>query len=59
MAKVSGAWFFKGMRVTVAALFEDLEGGATEEDFLDWSQGVAGEQVESLLKHAEESLMVA
>ena len=26
--KVSGAWLFKGTRVPVAALFENLEGGA-------------------------------
>ena len=57
--KVSGAWLFKGTRVPVAALFENLEGGATVDDFLEWSQGVAREQVESVLKHAEQSLTVA
>jgi uncharacterized protein (DUF433 family) len=43
----------------VAALFENLEGGATVDDFLEWFQGVAREQVESVLKHAEQSLAVA
>jgi uncharacterized protein (DUF433 family) len=57
--KVSGAWFFKGTRVPVAALFENLEGGATVDDFLEWFQGVGREQVESVLKHAEQSLTVA
>jgi uncharacterized protein (DUF433 family) len=57
--KVSGAWLFKGTRVPVAALFENLEGGATVDDFLEWFQGVAREQVESVLKHAERSLTVA
>ena len=57
--KVSGAWLFKGTRVPVAALFENLEGGATVDDFLEWFQGVAREQVESVLKHAEQSLTVA
>jgi uncharacterized protein (DUF433 family) len=57
--KVSGAWLFKGTRVPVAALFENLEGGATVDDFLEWFQGVEREQVESVLKHAEQSLSVA
>jgi uncharacterized protein (DUF433 family) len=57
--KVSGAWLFKGTRVPVAALFENLEGGATVDDFLEWFQGVRREQVESVLKYAEQSLTVA
>jgi len=57
--KVSGAWLFKGTRVPVAALFENLEDGATVDDFLEWFQGVGREQVESVLKHAEQSLTVA
>ena len=57
--KVSGAWLFKGTRVPVAALFENLEGGASVDDFLEWFQGVGREQVESVLKHAEQSLTVA
>jgi uncharacterized protein (DUF433 family) len=57
--KVSGAWLFKGTRVSVKALFENLEDGATVDDFLDWFQGVTPEQVESVLKHAEQSLTVA
>jgi len=57
--KVSGAWLFKGTRVPVAALFENLEGGATVGDFLEWFQGVSCEQVEAVLKHAEQSLTIA
>jgi uncharacterized protein (DUF433 family) len=57
--KVSGAWLFKGTRVPVAALFENLESGATVDDFLEWFQGVSREQVEAVLKHAEQSLTVA
>ncbi len=57
--KVSGAWLFKGTRVPVTALFENLEGGATVDDFLEWFPGVAREQIESVLKHAEQSLTVA
>jgi len=57
--KVSGAWLFKGTRVPVRALFKNLEGGATIDDFLEWFPGVTPEQVESVLKHAEQSLTVA
>ena len=38
--KVSGSWLFKGTRVPVTALFENLEGGATVDDFLKWFPGV-------------------
>jgi uncharacterized protein (DUF433 family) len=32
--KVSGVWLFKGTRAPVTALFENLEDGATVDDFL-------------------------
>jgi len=54
--KVSGAWLFKGTRVPVTALFENIEGGATTDEFLEWFPGVAREQVEAVLRHAEQSL---
>jgi len=57
--KISGAWVFKGTRVPVKALFENLEDGARIEDFLSWFPGVTREQVEAVLKHAEQSLAVA
>jgi uncharacterized protein (DUF433 family) len=56
--KVSGAWIFKGTRVPVRALFENLEGGASIEDFLEWFPGVTREQATAVLRHAEESLAV-
>ena len=34
--KVSGAWLFKGTRVPVKALFENLESGARIDEFLEW-----------------------
>jgi uncharacterized protein (DUF433 family) len=55
--KVSGAWVFKGSRVPVKALFENLEAGARLDDFLDWFPGVSREQVEAVLHHAEASLV--
>ncbi len=54
--KVSGAWLFKNTRVPVRALFENLEGGATVEQFLEWFPGVNREQVMTVLKFTESSL---
>lgn len=55
--KVSGAWVFKGTRVPVRALFENVEGGATVEEFLAWFPGVTRDQVLEVLKFAEASLV--
>jgi len=54
--KVSGAWVFRGTRVPVKALFENLESGATIDQFLEWFPGVTAEQVAAVLEHAEQSL---
>jgi len=57
--KVSDAWVFKDTRVPVKALFENLETGASMDDFLEWFPGVTREQVEVVLRHAEQSLAAA
>ena len=57
--KVSGAWLFKNTRVPVKALFENLEGGATVHEFLEWFPGVERAQVEAVLEHAQRSLEAA
>lgn len=57
--KVSGAWVFKGTRVPVSALFENLEGGATVYQFLEWFPGVTARHVEVVLEHARRSLTEA
>ncbi|HEY0557740.1 MAG TPA: DUF433 domain-containing protein [Thermoanaerobaculia bacterium] len=57
--RVSGAWVFRGTRVPVKALFENLESGARLDDFLAWFPGVAREQAEAVLEHAARSLLVA
>lgn len=54
--KLSGAWLFRGTRVPVKALFENLEDGATVTEFLDWFPGVTREQVETVLEFAGRSL---
>ena len=57
--KVTGAWVFKGTRVPVKALFENLEAGARVDDFLSWFPGVTRDQVDAVLQHAELSLAEA
>jgi uncharacterized protein (DUF433 family) len=57
--RVSGAWVFKGTRLPVKALFENIEEGASVDDFLEWFPGVTREQVLAVLAHAEKSLAVA
>jgi len=57
--KVSGAWLFRGTRVPVSALFENLEDGATVSQFLEWFPGVTKEQIETVLEFASQSLAVA
>jgi uncharacterized protein (DUF433 family) len=55
---LSGAWRFKNTRVPVKALFENLESGATVDQFLEWFPGVNREQVLAVLAFAEKSLAV-
>ncbi len=57
--KVSGAWVFKGTRVPVKSLFENLESGARIDDFLEWFPGVTRKQAEAVLEYASRSLAVA
>jgi uncharacterized protein (DUF433 family) len=45
--------------VPVAALFENIEGGATIQEFLEWFPGVTALQARSVLEHAARSLEVA
>ena len=55
--KVSGAWVFRGTRMPVATVFENLESGATIEDIIEWF-GVTREQVVAVLDFAARSLEV-
>ena len=54
--RVSGDWVFRGTRVPVSALFENLEDGAQTAQFLEWFPGVTNEQVRAVLEHAAKSL---
>lgn len=58
-ARVSGAWVFRGTRVPVAALFENLEDDASVHEFVDWFPGVRVEQARAVLEHAARSALMA
>lgn len=48
---LSGAWVFRGTRVTVQALFENIDDGATVDDFLSWFLGCRKDGSVSLFKY--------
>jgi uncharacterized protein (DUF433 family) len=54
--RVSGAWVFRGTRVPVSALFENLEDGVQIAQFVELFPGVTVEQVRAVLDHAAKSL---
>ena len=49
--RVSGNWVFKGTRLPVYALFENLAEGATIYDFIEWFGGVDESEVKAVLEH--------
>ena len=53
--KVSGAWVFRGTRMPVATVFENLEAGATIEEIMEWFD-LTREQVTAVLDFAARSL---
>ena len=50
---------FRGTRVPVAALFENLGDGAQLADFVSWFPGVTLEQARAVLEHAASTLKAA
>ena len=53
----SGAWVFAGTRVPLHALFENLQGGASIEEFVDYFPDVTLEQVKAVLRHETKLLL--
>ena len=51
-----GVFVFRGTRIPVSALFENLEDGASIDDFLEWFPGVQRFQIETVLEFASEAL---
>jgi uncharacterized protein (DUF433 family) len=56
--KVSGAWVFRGTRMPVAAVFENLEDGLSIDDLVKLYDGLTREQVHAVLEFAARSLHV-
>jgi len=54
--KVGGAWVFRGTRIPVAAVFENLEDGLTIEEIVQMFDGLKKEQVKAVLDFAAQSL---
>jgi uncharacterized protein (DUF433 family) len=55
-AKLSGEWVFRGTRVPITALLENLKDGASIDQFLEWFPGVEREQVIAVLDHEAATL---
>jgi uncharacterized protein (DUF433 family) len=53
--KVSGAWVFRGTRMPVATVFENLEAGASIEDIAEWFD-ITPAQIKTVLEFAARSL---
>jgi uncharacterized protein (DUF433 family) len=53
---LGGAWIFRGTRVPVAALFENLRDGATVDDVLAWFPGVTRAQIVAVLEQVARSV---
>ena len=54
--RLSGKWVFRGTRVPVYALFENLQAGATVDDFVEWFPGVLRSDVDTVLSHQSSAL---
>ena len=57
--RVSGVWVFRGTRVPVAALFENLEEDASLHQFIEWFPGVTLSQARNVLGHTAKSTLRA
>jgi uncharacterized protein (DUF433 family) len=53
--KRSGAWVFKDTRMPVSAVFDNLAGGASIDEIVEWF-GVTRDQVEAVLNFTARSL---
>jgi uncharacterized protein (DUF433 family) len=53
--KVSGAWVFRGTRLPVATIFENLEDGMTVEELME-QLDVTREQINAVLEFTARSL---
>lgn len=56
--KVSGAWVFRGTRMPVATVFENLEASASIDEIMEWFD-LTREQITEVLNFAARSLEVS
>jgi uncharacterized protein (DUF433 family) len=56
--KVNGDWVFRGTRIPVAAVFENLEDSLTIDEIVEMFDGLSREQVRAVLDFAAHSLEV-
>ena len=56
--KVSGAYVFRGTRIPVSAIFENLEDGMSLDEIVKMFDGLTSQQVRSVLDYAAQSLQV-
>ncbi|MGA6980022.1 MAG: DUF433 domain-containing protein [Candidatus Sulfotelmatobacter sp.] len=56
--KLSGAWVFRGTRVPVSAVFENLEDGLTIDEIVQMFDGLSKDLVVTVLEFAAQSLDV-
>ena len=54
--KGGGNWVFRGTRLPVYSLFENLAGGATIYDFMEWFDGVDESNVKAVLEFVAQDL---
>jgi len=54
--KVSGAWVFRGTRIPVAAVFENLEDGMNIDQIVAMFEGLTHAQVRSVLEFTAHTL---
>jgi len=57
--RLGGIWVFRGTRIPVSALFENLEDGAQISQFVEWFPGVTLSQVRMVLDYAAKNLALA
>ena len=54
--KMSGAWVLRGTRMPVAAIFENIEAGASINGIMEWFDGLDRKQVKAVIEFAVRSL---
>ena len=54
--KLGGAWVFRGTRMPVAAIFDNLQDGLSVDQILELYDGLTREQINAVLDFAAHSL---